>query len=103
MTGTLLFVDDGYKAMAHSPAYFIAAAIADGGYGWIHASAERVADPVIAQLIDKITVDPVANWSGILVAPSPRVLLKPLDAPVVGAVTATLRPWAEPLLSRKET
>jgi 2-methylcitrate dehydratase PrpD len=44
--------------VAHSPAYFIAAAIADRGYGWIHASPEKVADPVIAQLIDKITVDP---------------------------------------------
>jgi 2-methylcitrate dehydratase PrpD len=44
--------------VAHSPAYFIAAAIADRGYGWIHASPEEVADPVIARLIDKITVDP---------------------------------------------
>src|SRR5947208_626349 len=43
---------------AHSPAYFIAAAIADRGYGWVHASPEKVADPVIARLIDKITVDP---------------------------------------------
>jgi 2-methylcitrate dehydratase PrpD len=44
--------------VAHSPAYFIAAAIVDRGYGWIHASPEKVADPVIARLIDKITVDP---------------------------------------------
>ena len=44
--------------VAHSPAYFIAAAIADKGYGWIHASPEKVADPVIAQLIDKIVTDP---------------------------------------------
>jgi 2-methylcitrate dehydratase PrpD len=44
--------------VAHSPAYFIAAAIADRGYGWIHASPEKVADPLIARLIDKITVDP---------------------------------------------
>jgi 2-methylcitrate dehydratase PrpD len=43
--------------VAHSPAYFIAAAIADRGYGWIHASPEKVTDPVIARLIDKITVD----------------------------------------------
>jgi 2-methylcitrate dehydratase PrpD len=43
--------------IAHSPAYFIAAAIADRGYGWSHASPEKVTDPVIAQLIDKITVD----------------------------------------------
>jgi 2-methylcitrate dehydratase PrpD len=44
--------------VAHSPAYFIAAAIADRGYGWVHASPEKVADPVISRLIDKITVDP---------------------------------------------
>jgi 2-methylcitrate dehydratase PrpD len=44
--------------VAHSPAYFIAAAVADKGYGWIHASPAKVVDPVIAQLIDKITVDP---------------------------------------------
>jgi 2-methylcitrate dehydratase PrpD len=44
--------------VAHSPAYFIAAAIADRGYGWVHASPEKVADPVISQLIDKITTDP---------------------------------------------
>src|SRR5256712_2126590 len=34
--------------VAHSPAYFIAAAIADRGYGWIHAAPEKVADPLIA-------------------------------------------------------
>ena len=44
--------------VAHSPAYFIAAAVADRGYGWIHASPVKVADPVIGQLIDKVTVDP---------------------------------------------
>jgi 2-methylcitrate dehydratase PrpD len=43
--------------VAHSPAYFIAAAIADKGFGWIHATPEKVADPVIGQLIDKITTD----------------------------------------------
>jgi 2-methylcitrate dehydratase PrpD len=44
--------------VAHSPAYFIAAAVTDRGYGWIHASPAKVADPVIGQLIDKVTVDP---------------------------------------------
>jgi 2-methylcitrate dehydratase PrpD len=44
--------------VAHSPAYMIAAAIADKGYGWIHASPQKVADPVIAQLLDKIRPDP---------------------------------------------
>jgi 2-methylcitrate dehydratase PrpD len=44
--------------VAHSPAYFVAAAIADRGYGWVHACPEKVVDPVIARLIDKIAVDP---------------------------------------------
>jgi len=44
--------------VAHSPAYFIAAAVADRGYGWIHVSPAKVADAVIRQLIDKVTVDP---------------------------------------------
>jgi 2-methylcitrate dehydratase PrpD len=44
--------------VAHSPAYFIAAAVADRGYDWIHASPAKLADPVIGQLIDKVTVDP---------------------------------------------
>jgi 2-methylcitrate dehydratase PrpD len=44
--------------VAHSPAYFVAAAVADRGYGWMHASPAKVADPVIARLIDKIAVDP---------------------------------------------
>jgi 2-methylcitrate dehydratase PrpD len=46
--------------VAHSPAYFIAAAVADREYGWIHVSPTKVADPVIRQLIDKVTVDPNA-------------------------------------------
>jgi 2-methylcitrate dehydratase PrpD len=44
--------------VAHSPAYMIAAAIGDKGYDWIHASPQKVADPVISQLIDKIRPDP---------------------------------------------
>lgn len=44
--------------VAHSPSYIVAAAIADRGYGWIHATPEKVADPVIHGLIDKLTADP---------------------------------------------
>ncbi len=42
--------------MAHSPAYFAAAAAADRGFSWIHASPEKIADPVIHGLIDKVRV-----------------------------------------------
>lgn len=44
--------------MAHSPAYFTAAGIADHHFGWAHASPEKIADPVIHRLIDKIAVGP---------------------------------------------
>src|SRR6266436_7716088 len=42
--------------MAHSPAYFIAAGAADRDFSWSHATAEKISDPVIHQLIDKIRV-----------------------------------------------
>lgn len=45
-------------SMAHSPSYFIAAAVADRGFGWTHATPEKVNDPVISSLIDKIVTDP---------------------------------------------
>jgi 2-methylcitrate dehydratase PrpD len=42
--------------MAHSPAYFVAAGVADGEFSWVHAGAAKIADPVIHGLIDKIEV-----------------------------------------------
>src|SRR5712675_338568 len=42
--------------MAHSPAYFLAAGAADREFSWIHATAEKISDPMIHQLIDKIRV-----------------------------------------------
>jgi 2-methylcitrate dehydratase PrpD len=42
--------------MAHSPAYFAAAGVADREFSWQHASTEKIADPVIHQLIDKVQV-----------------------------------------------
>jgi len=47
--------------MAHSPHYFIAAGVADRQFGWAHCSPEKIADPVIHRLIDKITVGPPAT------------------------------------------
>jgi 2-methylcitrate dehydratase PrpD len=44
--------------MAHSPAYFTAAGAADKHFGWVHCSAEKIADPVIHRLIDKVGVGP---------------------------------------------
>jgi 2-methylcitrate dehydratase PrpD len=42
--------------MAHSPAYFTAAGVADRVFSWQHASPEKIADPVIHGLIDKVQV-----------------------------------------------
>jgi 2-methylcitrate dehydratase PrpD len=42
--------------MAHSPSYFLAAGAADHGLSWAHATPEKIADPVIHRLIDKIRV-----------------------------------------------
>jgi len=42
--------------MAHSPAYFLAAGVADHSFSWLHATAAKIADPTIHQLIDKVQV-----------------------------------------------
>ena len=42
--------------MAHSPAYFAAAGVADHAFSWQHADAAKIADPVIHALIDKVQV-----------------------------------------------
>jgi 2-methylcitrate dehydratase PrpD len=42
--------------MAHSPAYFLAAGVADRDFSWHHATPAKIADPVIHRLIDKIRV-----------------------------------------------
>lgn len=44
--------------MAHSPAYFTAAGVRDRTFGWEHAGQEKIDDPVIHQLIDKVLVGP---------------------------------------------
>jgi len=42
--------------MAHSPAYFAAAGAADRGLSWQHAGAQKISDPVIHALIDRVSV-----------------------------------------------
>jgi len=44
--------------MAHSPAYFIAAGAADRDFSWVHATPEKIADPVVHRLIDKVRIGP---------------------------------------------
>lgn len=45
-------------AMAHSPAYFAAAAARDKHFGWEHATPAKISDPVIHGLIGKVRVGP---------------------------------------------
>ena len=42
--------------MAHSPAYFLAAGAADHSFSWVHATAAKIVDTTIHQLIDKVQV-----------------------------------------------
>lgn len=42
--------------VAHTPAYFAAAAVADHDFSWTHASEAKIADPIIHGLIDKVQV-----------------------------------------------
>jgi 2-methylcitrate dehydratase PrpD len=44
--------------MAHSPAYFAAAGARDRRFGWEHAGKDKIGDPVIHALIDKVRVGP---------------------------------------------
>jgi 2-methylcitrate dehydratase PrpD len=42
--------------MAHSPAYFLAAGVADHDFSWVHATEAKIKDPAIHQLLDKVRV-----------------------------------------------
>ncbi len=42
--------------MAHSPAYFLAAGVADHDFSWANATTPKITDPTIHQLIDKVRV-----------------------------------------------
>jgi 2-methylcitrate dehydratase PrpD len=42
--------------MAHSPAYFLAAGVADKSFSWVHASEAKITDPVIHELLGKVRV-----------------------------------------------
>lgn len=44
--------------MAHSPAYFLAAGAADKAFSWVHATPEKINNPAIHELIDKVEVGP---------------------------------------------
>ncbi len=41
--------------MAHSLAYFLAAAVADRDFSWVHATPEKIADPAIGSLLERVS------------------------------------------------
>jgi 2-methylcitrate dehydratase PrpD len=43
---------------AHSVVYFAAASVADRGFRWEHAQVEKMRDPTILALLDKVEIDP---------------------------------------------
>ena len=47
--------------MAHSPAYFLAAGVADKDFSWVHATEAKLTDPVTHQLIEKVRVGAPPN------------------------------------------
>jgi 2-methylcitrate dehydratase PrpD len=47
--------------MAHSLPYFVAAAAVDRSFTWVHATPEKVLDPVIGRVQDLVRLDPVAE------------------------------------------
>ena len=43
---------------AHSLGYFVAAAVADRRFDWEHMTEKKMSDPIIAELLDKVVLDP---------------------------------------------
>src|SRR5438105_6422791 len=65
--------------MAHSPAYFLAAGVADREFSWVHATPAKIADPVIHGLIDKVRVGPPPAEDGDQYRQGARVVIRTLD------------------------
>jgi 2-methylcitrate dehydratase PrpD len=52
----------------HSLPYFLASAVADRDFSWVHVTAEKIASPTMAQLIGRVELDPAPppvqyDWS----------------------------------------
>src|SRR5207247_6316077 len=52
----------------HSLPYFIASAVADKDFSWVHATPEKIHNPVVARLMDLVEPDPAPppvryDWS----------------------------------------
>lgn len=65
--------------MAHSPAYFTAAGAADRTFGWAHAGPDKIADPTIHRLIDKVRVGPPPTENAALYRQGATVTIRTAD------------------------
>lgn len=61
LIGTRVFHPTDLIGMAHSLPYFVAAGIADRDFSWAHASPEKILDPTIGELQDKVRIDSPAE------------------------------------------
>jgi 2-methylcitrate dehydratase PrpD len=74
----------------HSLPYFVASAVADKEFTWIHATEKKIFDPVVARLMDLVDLDPAPpavtykwSWGGsvTLVTTSGQRFTNTVDAP----------------------
>jgi len=83
LTGPLHPID--LIGMAHSPAYFLAAGAADRDFAWVHATAEKIADPVIHQLIDRVQIGPPPEKEAERYRQGATVTIRTFDGRVVAS------------------
>ena len=76
--------------VAHSPAYFLAAGVADKDFSWVHATPQKIHNPAVARLIGLVEADPSPppvhydwSWGGTvtIVARSGARYTSTVDAP----------------------
>ena len=65
--------------MAHSPAYFAAAGVADRTFGWQNATEAKIADPIIHRLIDKVRVGPPPTENAVSYRQGATVTIRTAD------------------------
>jgi len=73
----------GLVGMAHSTAYFLAAAVADRMFGWAHATQEKINDPIIHGLIDKTEIGPQPTENVAAYRQGATVSIKTIDGRTV--------------------
>lgn len=61
LIGARVFHPRDLIGMAHSLPYFVAAGVADRDFSWAHASPEKILDPTISGLQDKVRIDSSAE------------------------------------------